>query len=275
MRACGIVTLTTDFGLGDAYAAQLHAALLRVNPALRIVDVSHAVPPGDATAALFLSECAWPAFPDGAVHVLVVDPGVGSARGLVAIETDRAWLVGPDTGVLSSGLPASMRPAAGTARSPLPDGLRAADIRETPLAAPEVSRTFHGRDLMAPVAAALASGRDVASVGRPLSEVTAAAPLATPLIGGAGEGRILHVDRFGNAITSFRAPDAGAAFEVEAGGRTVAGPAASYAAGGSEVVALPSSSGYVELALANGSAAAALGVGRGAPVRLRRLHGDG
>ena len=269
MRACGIVTLTTDFGLDDAYVAQLHGALLRANPSLRIVDVSHAVPPGDATAALFLSECAWPAFPVGSVHVLVVDPGVGSDRGLVAIETAQAWLVGPDTGVLSSGLPSSMRPAAGTTRSPLPAGLRAADIRETPLAAPEVSRTFHGRDLMAPVAAALASGRGLESVGRPLSEVTAAAPLASPVIDGAGEGHILHVDRFGNAITSFRASEAGAAFEVEAGGRTVAGPAASYAAGGTEVVALPSSSGYIELALANGSAAAALGIGRGDPVRIR------
>ena len=275
MRACGIVTLTTDFGLDDAYVAQLHGALLGVNPRLRIVDVSHTVPPGDATTALFPSECAWPAFPVGAVHVLVVDPGVGSDRGLVAIETAQAWLVGPDTGVLSSGLPASMRPAAGFARATLPAGLRAADIRETPLAAPEVSRTFHGRDLMAPVAAALASGRGLELVGRAVSEVTVAAPLASPLVDGEGEGRILHVDRFGNAITSFRASDAGAAFEVEAGGRTVAGPAASYAAGGTEVVALPSSSGYVELALANGSAAEALGVGRGDPVRLRRRNSGG
>ncbi len=275
MRACGIVTLTTDFGLNDAYVAQLHGALLRSNPALRIVDVSHAVPPGDATAALFLSECAWPTFPAGSVHVLVVDPGVGSDRGLVAIETAEAWLVGPDTGVLSSGLPASMRPAAATARSPLPGGMAAADIRETPLAAAEVSRTFHGRDLMAPVAAALASGRGLEVVGPAVSEVTVAAPLASRVIAGAGEGRILHVDRFGNAITSFRASDAGAAFEVEVGGRTVAGPAASYAAGGTEVVALPSSSGYVELALANGSAAEALGVGRGDPVRLRRRSSGG
>ena len=275
MRACGIVTLTTDFGLDDAYVAQLHGALLGVNPHLRIVDVSHAVPPGDATTALFLSECAWPAFPTGSVHVLVVDPGVGSDRGLVAIETAQAWLVGPDTGVLSSGLPASMRPAAGAARSPLAAGMRAADIRETPLATSEVSRTFHGRDLMAPVAAALASGRGLESVGQAVSEVTVVAPLASPLVDGAGEGRILHVDRFGNAITSFRASDAGAAFEVEVGGRTVLGPAASYAAGGTEVVALPSSSGYVELALPNGSAAEALGVGGGDPVRLRRRSSAG
>ena len=158
------------------------------------------------------------------------------------------------------------------ARAPLAAGLRAADIRETPLAAAEVSRTFHGRDLMAPVAAALASGRGLAAAGRAVSQVTALAPLATPLTDGAGEGRILHIDRFGNAITSFRAGDAGAAFAVEAGGRSIAGPAASYAAGGAEVVALPSSSGYVELALANGSAAAALGIGRGAPVRLRRRN---
>ena len=102
-----------------------------------------------------------------------------------------------------------------------------------------------------------------------------AASLASPVIDGAGEGRILHVDRFGNAITSFRASEAGAAFTVEAGGRTIAGPAESYAAGGAEVVALPSSSGYVEIALPNGSAATALGIGRGTPVRLRRQHSGG
>ena len=111
MTPSGIVTLTTDFGLDDAYVAQLHGALLSAWPDVRVVDLSHAVPPGDLTAALYLTETAWPSFPAGAVHLVVVDPGVGSARGLVAVETPGTWLVGPDTGVLSSGLPAALRPA--------------------------------------------------------------------------------------------------------------------------------------------------------------------
>ena len=279
MRPSGIVSLTTDFGLDDAYVAQLHAALLSAWPDVRVVDLSHAVPPddltGDLTTALFLTETAWPSFPAGTVHMVVVDPGVGSERGLVAIETPpsptpNAWLVGPDTGVLSSGLPAALRPAQGSAGIVLPRGYVAADIRRTPLSSGEVSGTFHGRDLMAPVAAALASGRPLSSVGPAVTEIVAAAPLATPLVNGAGEGRILHVDRFGNAITSFRASQAGAPFTIRAGEHEIAGPGASYAAGGERPVALASSGGYLEIAWPSGNAAERLGIALGDRVTIQR-----
>ena len=272
--ASRIVTLTTDFGLDDGYVAQLHGILLSVSPSLRIVDLSHAVPHSDAadalTTSLFLTESAWPRFPAGTVHVVVVDPGVGSARGLVAIETPRAWLVGPDTGVLSSGLPDAVRPLTGIERAELPIGYRARDIRSTPLAGDPVSGTFHGRDLMAPVAGALALGAALESTGPSVRDVAVAATLASPILEGAGMGRILHVDRFGNAITSLRAEAAGEPFEIVVAGQVVSGPASSYANAGAEIVALPSSSGYLEIALANASAAAALGIERGTPVLLRR-----
>lgn len=274
MRPSGIVTLTTDFGSGDAYVAQLHAVLLAAATALRIVDVSHAVPPGDIGQALFLTESAWPHFPEGTVHVVVVDPGVGSPRDLVAIETPESFLVGPDTGVLSSGIPDESRPGEGIARLPLGSGFAAADIRETALARAPISRTFHGRDLMAPVAAALASGRPLTEVGPPVGEVAVAALLATPLLDGSGEGRVLHVDRFGNAITSFRAVDAPPAFAIEGKGDVVPGPANSYADGGPGLVALPSSSGYIEIALPDGSAAEALGLRAGTALRIKPQTGQ-
>ena len=268
MQASGIVTLTTDFGLDDAYVAQLHGVLLSAAPDVRIIDLSHGIPPGNLLETLFLTEAVWPQFPQGTVHVVVVDPGVGSARGLVAVETRNAFLVGPDTGVLSSGLAEASRPSEDVSPVSLPDGCAAVDIRATPFARDTVSRTFHGRDLMAPVAASLAAGRPLAGTGSTVAEIVAAPPLATPLAGGAGEGWILHVDRFGNAITSFRASDAAERFTISVAGRVIDGPVASYANGGRDLVALPSSSGYIEVAQPNGSAASLLGIAAGAAVRI-------
>lgn len=275
MHVSGIVTLTTDFGLDDGYVAQLHGVLLSAAADLRVVDLSHAMPPGNLLETLFLTESAWPRFPEGTVHVVVVDPGVGSVRGLVAVQTPDAFLVGPDTGVLSSGLPEASRPSDGITRVPLPDGCAGVDIRATPLARDAVSRTFHGRDLMAPVAAALATGRPLAEAGSPLTEIVAAAPLAARLTEGTGQGRILHVDRFGNAITSVRASDASARFTITVAGRAIDGPAESYADGGHDLAALASSSGYLEIALPNGSAASTLGIAAGEAVQIapRQLRG--
>ncbi|MEE9276950.1 MAG: SAM-dependent chlorinase/fluorinase [Dehalococcoidia bacterium] len=272
-RPSGIVTLTTDFGLSDAYVAQLHAVVLREYPAARIVDVSHAVPPGSLDATLFLTEAAWPHFPPGTVHLVVVDPGVGSDRRIVAIDTGRAFLVGPDTGVLSSGLADNIRPAAGTAMLPLKSGPAAVDIRESPLRAERISATFHGRDIMAPVAARLAAGDPLADLGAPIDQVAAAAPLAARIEGGEGDGRILHIDRFGNAISNIRTADAPAAFELALRDASLAGPAATYRDGvtktGDRAVVIGGSSGYLEIAWPNGSAAQRLRLKLGDQVRIR------
>ena len=268
----GIVTLTTDFGRDDSYVAQLHAVLLGINPGLPIVDVSHAVPPGDLRAALYLTETAWPHFPAGTVHLVVVDPGVGTERGVVAVQSERAFLVGPDTGVLSSGLPARLRPAAEPVRVPLAPPLAAVDVRGGTLSVSSISQTFHGRDLMAPVAAALATGRGLDDCGEPAPGIVLAPSLATALRDGEGAGVVLHVDRFGNAITSFRSAETPAQFLIEAGGREVAGPAPHYQpAPGveAEAIALPSSGGYLEIAWPNGSAAERLGLARGTALHLR------
>ena len=269
----GIVTLTTDCGLADPYVAQLHAVLLSAYPPVRIVDVSHAVPPGNAEATLFLTESAWPAFALGTVHLVVVDPGVGTKRRLLAIDTGDAFLVGPDTGVLSSGLPNAMRRLSEVAPVPLPPGLMAVEISSTAVRAREVSATFHGRDIMAPVAARLAAGADLTQMGTQVRDVMTAPTLAAPIERGVGEGRIIHIDRFGNAITNFRQENAPARFVLSVRGARVAGPASSYQAGRGDgeagAVAIGGSSGYLEVACPGGSAAERLGLRLGDPVALR------
>lgn len=269
----GIVTLTTDFGLADAYVAQLHAVLLDRYPAVRIVDMSHAVPPGDLETTLFITECAWPYFPPRTVHVVVVDPRVGTERLLVAVEAGETWLVGPDSGVLSSGLPSAMRPASGIHQTPLGEGVQAVAIEAAAVGVAQVSPTFHGRDLMAPAAAALAQGAPLAELGRPVESLMVAAPPATPIVDGRGAGRVLHIDHFGNVITSFRTDQAGPAFWLEARGRQIAGPVATYHATpagseGGQPIVVGGSSGYLEIAWPDGSAAEHLGLRRGDHVRL-------
>ena len=266
----GIITFTTDFGLSDTYRAQLHAVALRAAPGVRCVDISHAVPPGRMETALFLTETAWPQFPPGTVHVVVVDPGVGTERGLVAVETADAVLVGPDTGVLSSGLPPPMRAAPALGRVPIAGaaGVTAVSITAAAGVAP-LSTTFHGRDIMAPVAARIAAGAALADVGTPVGSVMAAPALAAAVREGTGTGRILHIDRFGNAITNLRSADASRTFVLAAGHTKITGPAPHYQMPGDAAVVLGGSAGYLEIAWPNGSAAEHLGLRRGDTVTLR------
>ena len=263
----GVITFTTDFGLSDTYRAQLHAVVLRAAPGVRCVDISHAVPPGQMETALFLTETAWPQFPPGTVHVVVVDPGVGTERGLVAVETADAVLVGPDTGVLSSGLPPQMR-ATRTLGQVAVSGVTAMSIT-APAGVTPLSTTFHGRDIMAPVAARIAAGAALADVGTPVASVTAAPALAAAVREGTGTGRILHIDRFGNAITNLRSADASQSFVLVAGQTKITGPAPHYQMPGDAAVVLGGSAGYLEIAWPNDSAAEHLGLHRGDTVTLR------
>lgn len=266
---CGIVTLTTDFGLSDSYVAQMHAVILAGCPEARIVDVSHEVPPGQLESALFLTESAWPHFPGGTVHVVVVDPGVGTDRGLIAIEGPEAFFVGPDTGALSSAIAESERPAV-VSRQALSAGQRAVEISGSGAKASVVSTTFHGRDIMAPVAARLACGTPLESLGRAVASVMVAPSLAT-----SGEaGRVIHIDRFGNAVTSFRSADAAGELRliVTTGWRdevSVGGVETTYEGTDPPIaIVVAGSSGYLEIAWPRGDAAERLGLRIGDSVRL-------
>lgn len=249
-----VLTLLTDFGTADGYVAELKGVLASAAPGVPVVDATHDIPPQDVEAARLALARYWRRFPPGTVHLAVVDPGVGSARAALAVESDERFLVGPDNGVLS---PALLRAGARAVRLPVP-------ARAAP--------TFHGRDVFAPAAARLALGTPLDDLGPPCdAPVVRRTPEARRLPDGGVEGCVITVDRFGNAVTNLLAGPAslrpGAV--LEAGGRVVpvARVYADVAAGAA--VALAGSSGLLEVAVRDGSAARVLGLARGARVVLR------
>lgn len=271
--ARAIITLTTDFGLADPYVAAMKGVILALNPEATIVDVSHAVRPQRLLQGVYLTQAAWPAFPPEAIHVVVVDPGVGSERRALVLETPRGLFVGPDNGVLSSALPEEARPASGPALVEVPAGCRAFSITNRRYLREPVSATFHGRDVFAPAAAHLSLGVPPEELGEPVDSLLAFPPLrARRCPDGALQARVLHIDRFGNVITDVRADDLpDGAFTVELAGRLVPGPVRTYA-DASGLAALVGSSGYLEIALPNGSAADALHVDIGDAAVLRTVR---
>ncbi|HEY0995914.1 MAG TPA: SAM-dependent chlorinase/fluorinase, partial [Gemmatimonadaceae bacterium] len=231
------------------YVAEMKGVLATLAPGVPIVDLSHDIAPQDVEGGrLALARC-WRRFPEGTVHLAVVDPGVGSGRAALAVECDGRFQVGPDNGLLS---PALLRGDARVVALPVPPG-----------AAP----TFHGRDLFAPAAAALAMGSPLASLGEPHSDpVLRRTPEARRLADGAIEGVVMTIDRFGNAITNLLGARGGV---VEVNGASLP-VRRTYAEGGEgEAIALVGSSGFVEIAVRDGSAAAGLGLLRGDRVLLR------
>ena len=263
------ITLTTDFGLSDSYVAQIRGVIIGINPRARIVDISHGVLPQQILQATFITQAAWPCFPSGAVHLAVVDPGVGSDRLPIVLYTQQGVFVGPDNGLLSAALPDDVRPDE-PRRIPLPDDACAFEISNRRYIREQVSNTFHGRDVFAPAAAYLALGVAPEELGVPVHEVMALPPIqAVEQADGTFEAKVVHIDHFGNVVSDIRSgdlPDGG--FCVEAGERSMRGPFSTYAELDG-LGALVGSSGYLEIAVPNGSAARLLDVQIGAPVRLR------
>jgi S-adenosyl-L-methionine hydrolase (adenosine-forming) len=254
-----IVTLLTDFGLVDTYVGQLKGALLSVAPAAALVDLSHQVPPQAVDVGAFLLWSAVEVFPAGSVHLAVVDPGVGSTRRAIAARAGRGDLfVGPDNGLL---VPALER---------LGGVAAAVELTESRYWRPRPSTTFHGRDLFGPVAGHLASGVPLAQLGHP---VTPARPFVLPSPTVAADhvdGTVLHVDAYGTLVTSIPAHVLPDRYRVRLARREVV-PAANYqAVAPGALLALVGSTGLLEVAARDASAAAVLLVGRGAPVRVER-----
>lgn len=267
-RPSGIVTLLTDFGTAGPYVAAMKGVLLDRAPGLRaIVDVSHEVPPQDLAAAAFVLDAAWSWFPTGTVHVVVVDPEVGTARDILVAERDGHALVAPDNGVLAP----LVESASG--------GSGAIVRRVDPARAPRVggSATFHGRDRFAPLAAHLAGGASPESVGQASeSWRRLSLPEARAEPDGSLVAQVLLVDRFGNLITSARREQLGdARWSFERGGRR-AELARTYAeVEPGELVCVVDSHDRLEIAVRDGDAASELGLVRGAEVRLVRDAGGG
>mgnify|MGYP000058814947 CR=1 FL=1 len=244
-----IVTLLTDFGTADGYVAEMKGVLLAQAPEAMLVDVSHDVPPHDVESGRLALARYWRRFPEGTVHLCVVDPGVGSSRAALAVESDGRWLVGPDNGLLSPAL--------------LLAGARVVALTVPAQAAP----TFHGRDVFAPAAAALLAGTPLDSLGHPvLAPVVRRTPEARRREDGSIAGEVITIDHFGNVITNCLGLRGGS---IEVAGRTMTiGRTYADVAPGAPM-ALCGSNGLIEVAVRDGSAAAMLGIGRGAPVVYR------
>jgi S-adenosylmethionine hydrolase len=266
-----IITLTTDFGLADPYVAAMKGVILSHNPAATIVDITHEVRPQQVAQAAFLLAQALPYFPPGTIHVVVVDPGVGTARQALALAAPEMVLVGPDNGVLSAALPEETRRRALPGPVPkaveLPDGYRAVALRRRRYMRKPVSATFHGRDVFASAAAHISLGVELEALGPPVRRIRALPPFrAHRRPDGTLEGCVLHVDRFGNLVTDVRAEDLPAGrVEVTIGGRRIEGLARTYE-DEPDMKALVGSAGYLEVACRGGSAARLLGVDVGVPV---------
>lgn len=267
-----IVALLTDFGARDFYAGAVRGAVLAACPDATVVDVTHEVPPHDVAEGAWTLLGALAAFPAGAVFVAVVDPEVGTGQRAIAAEAGGYRLVGPDNGVL------------GLVLSEYRDA-RVHHVTSRGLFRHEVSDTFHGRDVYAPVAGRLAAGADLAEVGPPISDPVLRELPVPRQEDGAWEAEVVHVDRFGNLLSSFGRRDLDAILAGVGGDTTelvalvggvvmpVVRTYAEVSAG--EPCALVGSSGRLEVAVSRGSAAAVLGARLGESVRLRRASVGG
>jgi len=248
-RPSGIVTLTTDFGLTDPYVGILKGALLRASNKPQVVDLSHGIPAQDVAAGAFAMWSAIARFPDGTVHVGVVDPGVGTSRRLIAAAAHQCYWLAPDNGLLGAVI----------ASDP------AAEVRELDLEHLRVRReanTFDGRDVFAPVAAFLSSGRYGFTAVGPRCEP---GNVADPVFGGAD--RVVHVDHYGNLVSNI-AGDRAADARVQVAGRELSLQTTYGDVAPGELLAYVGSFGLLEIAARDGSAAAVLGIGRDEPIQL-------
>jgi len=255
-----ILTLTTDFGLADHYVAAMKGVLLGICPKARIVDISHEIKPYDITQGAYLIAQAYPCFPARSVHLVVVDPGVGTARRPILLEAAGQYFVAPDNGVLSMIY----------LRQPHKVRLISSDryFRKP------VSNTFHGRDIFAPVAAHLAAGVAPSRMGRLIQDYLRPA-FSKPMRNGRRTwvGQVLHIDRFGNVVTNFHVDDfpdlEKRHFSMAVGVLQVGLLARNYdECGAGELFLIAGSSGYLEVSLHQDSAARRIGCEAGAPAEL-------
>jgi len=255
----------------------MKGAILSLNPKAAIIDITHAIEPQNILQAAFILSTACRYFPEGTIHLAVVDPGVGSRRKAIILRTPAAVFVAPDNGILSyiidkhgkaHGKPTRHMPAAPEPRK-LPSKLEAVEITEPGYWHHPVSTTFHGRDIFAPVAAHLSLGVALPKFGSSLSQVHVF-NISRPYKNARGDliGRVLHIDNFGNLITSIRTSDLPQQkITVAVGKHRIKGISQFYA-GAKDLAAIVGSSGYLEISLKNGSAANFLRAKVGHEVRV-------
>jgi len=267
MRPNGIITLTTDFGRTDSYVGSMKGVILGINPDARLVDITHAIGPQDTTQAAYILKTFYDYFPPGTIHLVIVDPGVGSERRAIALQTPEQIFVAPDNGILTEAWHAA-RARWG------PEDCVVVELAERRFWRDRVSFTFHGRDIFAPVVAHLSVGVALLSLGPRLLAINELT-FEQPTRGRSGElvGRIIHVDHFGNCITNITPQHlellgASQDLVVTIIDQRISGLQQTYADSSvGALVALIGSSDHLELAVRNGNAAQTLGVGIGDTVR--------
>jgi len=244
-----VVALLTDFGMQDYYVAAMKGVILSIDTNANIVDITHKIPPQDVATASFILKACYKDFPRGTIFVCVVDPGVGSDRRALVVETDSYKFVAPDNGLLDGVLSESV-------------DFRAFSITNRKYMRRDVSNTFHGRDIFAPVGGHLSKGVPPSAFGEPVAldiEDISKNSSASPT-----DAKVIHIDHFGNLITDIRNEELPNDAALEIDGRLITKVYDFYAqARVGELFLIKGSSGLVEISLRDGSAQAELGIERG------------
>ena len=275
------IVLATDFGLADAYVGMMRGTILDISPGATVIDLTHGIGAQDIRHGAVVLADSFRHFPDGSIFVAVVDPGVGTARDAILLETPHARFLAPDNGLLTlvcRQYDTGFGDAAHAGSGPVPDGCRAWRLTNPAYWKHPVSATFHGRDVFAPAAAHLSRGVPPKELGEPVNRV-AALGLPIPRVeSNSVSGEVVYVDAFGNLITDITAgilADLGAAVGdpavyISIVGHTIAGLSRTFHdPTGAGLRALLGSHGRLEIVVVDGSAAAMLGIGDGAAVVVR------
>ncbi len=267
-----VITLTTDFGLNGSYVAAVKGVILGVNPQVTLVDICHTITPQDIAEAAFVFGTAYACFPPGTIHIVVVDPGVGTERRAIALATPTATFVAPDNGVLSYVIHERAPHLAVDGEAGSETLAEAFTIANPEYWRSTVSPTFHARDVFAPVAAHLSLGVPPSELGEKVIGLVTL-PLSRPRLEQDGTlvGRVIYIDSFGNLVSDIKESDLRGitgTLAIEVGGRVIKGLSRTYGKG-KGLLALIGSSDYVEVAVRDGSARYLLKVKRGDEVRVR------
>ncbi|HVG33965.1 MAG TPA: SAM-dependent chlorinase/fluorinase [Pyrinomonadaceae bacterium] len=267
-----LITLLTDFGIADYFVGAMKGAILSVSPRSQILDITHEIPPQDIRAGAFTLLGAYPYFPARTIHVAVVDPGVGSSRRPILVAAGGQFFVGPDNGLFGYVYERETEH-------------RVYHLNREQFFHSSVSTTFHGRDVFAPVAGALAEGKSAAELGQEIKDYVRLAKLSPRRDAvGSMSGEIIHIDRFGNCITNLSTEDvtpemieSGARLVVN--GREIKTFRRFYAeedegnGASAELFAIWGSAGLLEIAARDSSAAHELSASRGQTVRVIQSSG--
>jgi S-adenosylmethionine hydrolase len=255
------ITLLTDFGTADHYVAAMKGRILSIAPEAVLVDISHHVSPHDIHQGAYLLSSCWSDFPEGTIHLCVVDPGVGGSRRAMALQAEERIYVGPDNGLATYVLKAH-------------ENWSARELTRSDLFNHPVSYTFHGRDIFAPVAAHLANALPFEAVGSKLDHPYEIDIPTVTVRGKSLQGAVIHIDQFGNIVTNIQIENLGWIgldendLTMEIAGRSITAMARSYESGGNEPFLILGSGGYLEISVRKGSAAESLNAQVGTAVTV-------